>query len=107
VTVEESFEKFWLEKFGEPDKQALVTSTVGQLYGLVLEAFKAGRESTEPFINPEWADEIVILNRSNSNFWTVSELARLFLLPEDKVKEILGANQDATGQRNLRSNCSG
>jgi hypothetical protein len=93
ATNDEVFHKYWLEKFGEPDKQALVTSTVGQLYELLLEAFVAGRESAEPVINPEWCENIVTLHRSKPDFWTISELSRLFQLSEEQVRETLNVNR--------------
>jgi hypothetical protein len=98
MSPEDKFQEYWLEVFGKPDKQSVVTSTVGQLYDMVRQAFIAGCGSAEPIINPEWCEEIVTLHRSNSNFWTVSELAKIFQLPEEQVREILNAKQDATGK---------
>jgi hypothetical protein len=98
MSAEEDFQAFWEKKTGTSNRHPREVLIRGyQFYDLLLEAFTAGRESVEPVINPEWCKEIVTLHRSNSNFWTIPELAKLFQLPEDQVREILNAKQDATG----------
>ncbi len=101
ATSEEVFHKYWLEKFNGYDRvshtEYVDRISTAAFYDMLRQAFIAGRESAEPVINPEWCEEIVTLHRSNSNFWTVSELSRLFQLSEEQVREILNVKQDTTG----------
>jgi hypothetical protein len=60
----------------------------GYVYCSIVQVGQSGMLH-EPIIPPEWLERIRLLNKTNPNFWTVKELARLMQLTIAQIEEAL------------------